>query len=170
MDRLILDLLAFGRVARAEIELAPVEVQHAWTTALTQTAAHIEQMHADIETIGPLPVVRAHEATLGQVLANLLSNALKFVASGVRPRVVFRSETRGDHVRLWLEDNGIGIAPELHDRVFRVFERLHGTRYPGTGIGLSIVRKGIERMGGKVGLESHPGQGSRFWIELQKAG
>jgi signal transduction histidine kinase/CHASE3 domain sensor protein len=70
-------------------------------------------------------------------------------------------------IRLWVEDNGIGIAPEYHERIFRVFERLHGVEtYPGTGIGLAIVRKGIERMGGRVGVESKLGQGSRFWIEL----
>ncbi len=166
MDRLILDLLAFGRIARAEIELGPVKVQSAWAIATAQTAAQAEEAQARIETFSPLPIVRAHDATLGQVLANLLSNALKFVAPGVRPQVLFRSEIRGTTARLWLEDNGIGIAPELHDRAFRVFERLHGTRYPGTGIGLSIVRKGVERMGGKVGFESRPGNGTRFWIDL----
>jgi signal transduction histidine kinase len=72
-------------------------------------------------------------------------------------------------IRLWVEDNGIGIPADQHHRAFRVFERLHGGRYAGTGIGLSIVRKGVERMGGQVGLESGPGQGTRFWIELPRA-
>jgi signal transduction histidine kinase len=68
-----------------------------------------------------------------------------------------------------VEDNGIGIALEHHERIFRIFERLHGIeRYPGTGIGLAIVKKGIEKLGGKVGLESAPSKGSRFWIELSK--
>jgi signal transduction histidine kinase len=79
-----------------------------------------------------------------------------------------RTEQRGNIVRIWIEDNGIGIPPDQHERVFRVFERLNGARYAGTGIGLSIVRKGIERMGGKIGLESQPGSGSRFWIDLPK--
>ena len=71
-------------------------------------------------------------------------------------------------IRLWVRDNGIGIKPEHSERIFRVFERLHGIeRYPGTGIGLAIVRKGVERMGGHVGVESIPGQGSSFWIELK---
>ncbi|HAJ63652.1 MAG TPA: ATP-binding protein [Cyanobacteria bacterium UBA8543] len=70
-------------------------------------------------------------------------------------------------VRLWIQDNGIGIAPEYHERIFRVFERLHGVEtYSGTGIGLAIVRKGIERLSGQVGVESRPNQGSCFWIEL----
>lgn len=169
MDRLILDLLAFGRTARAEIELSRVDVRKTWLIALAQTAGQREQAHAEIETIGTLPQVLAHEATLGQVFANLLSNAMKFVATGVRPHICLRSEDRGDVVRLWVEDNGIGIPSEQKDRVFRVFERLHGARYAGTGIGLSIVRKGVERMGGRVDVESTLGEGSRFWIELKKA-
>lgn len=168
MDRLILDLLAFGRTARAEIELGPVDVRKAWSIALAQTADQREQARVEIETIEPLPRVLAHEATLGQVFANLLSNAMKFVAPGVRPHIRLRSEDRGEVVRLWVEDNGIGIPVELKDRVFRVFERLHGARYAGTGIGLSIVRKGVERMGGRVDVESAVGEGSRFWIELKK--
>ena len=169
MDKLLLDLLAYGRAGRAELELAPVEVRKAWETALFQCEMQIEQTHAEIEVVKPLPRVLGHEATLGQCLANLLNNALKFVAPGVRPQVRFWSENHGDHlVRLWVEDNGIGIPAAQQQRVFRVFERLHGSRYVGTGIGLSIVRKGVERMGGSVGLESEPGKGTRFWIELPK--
>ena len=169
MDRLLLDLLAFGRTARAEVELGPVEVQKAWEAALFQCATEVDQRQAQVETVSPLPRVLAHEATLAQCLANLLSNSLKFVAPGVRPSIRFRAEDRGSWVRLWLEDNGIGIPSRFHEKVFRVFERLQGARYPGTGIGLSIVRKGAERMGGRVGLESDAGKGSRFWIELEAA-
>jgi PAS domain S-box-containing protein len=168
MDKLLVDLLAYGRTARAELELGPVDVKKAWDAALLQCALQIEQSDARIETECPLPTVRAHEATLGQILANLLSNALKFVARGVRPHVRFHGEEQGTFVRLWVEDNGIGIPADQHERVFRVFERLHGSRYMGTGIGLSIVRKGTERMGGAVGVISEPAKGSRFWIELPK--
>jgi signal transduction histidine kinase len=80
-----------------------------------------------------------------------------------------RAEERSDRVRVWVEDNGIGIRPEYREKVFRVFERLHGQKaYPGTGIGLAIVKKGVERLGGRVGVESEPGRGSRFWFELPK--
>ena len=81
----------------------------------------------------------------------------------------FRAEEFGRTVRLWVEDNGIGIAAHHQERIFRVFERLHGREYGGTGIGLSIVRKGVERMDGKVGVISSEGTGARFWIELAKA-
>ncbi|HID74248.1 MAG TPA: HAMP domain-containing histidine kinase, partial [Thermoplasmata archaeon] len=79
------------------------------------------------------------------------------------------AEDRGSMVRVWVEDNGIGISEEYEEQIFRVFERLHGSEvYPGTGIGLAIVRKGVGRMNGRVGVESTPGEGSRFWIELPR--
>lgn len=169
MDKMIMDLLAFGGAGRTEIKLEAVPVRAAWESAVFQYATQIEQVKAQIETVEPLPSVRANEATLAQILANLLSNALKFVPDGTPPKIRFRAEDRGEMVRLWMEDNGVGIPTEYQERVFRVFERLNGARFPGTGIGLSIVRKGVERMGGKVGLESERGKGSQFWIELQKA-
>lgn len=169
MDRLLLDLLVYGRTSRGEIELTPVDLRAAWEAAQYQCASAIQQEQAVVETIEPLPTVIAHQATLTQCLANLLSNALKFVEPGAHPRVRLRAEDRQEMVRVWVEDNGIGIPPDQYERVFRVFERLHGSRYTGTGIGLSIVRKGIERMGGHSGVESEPGKGSRFWIELPKA-
>jgi signal transduction histidine kinase len=118
-----------------------------------------------------MPVAFAHRASLQQALSNLLSNALKFVAPGVEPRVLLRSERKDSTVRLWVEDNGIGIAPEHRERIFGLFERLHPdkTASPGTGIGLAIVRRAMERMEGSVGIEGAPGQGSRFYLELPLA-
>jgi signal transduction histidine kinase len=119
---------------------------------------------------GSLPRIKGHPTTLVQVVANLLGNAVKFVPPGMTPRVRVWAEERGERMRLWVEDNGIGIAPEHQERIFRVFERLHRREsYPGTGIGLAIVRKGMERMGGGCGVESAPGQGSRFWVDLPRA-
>jgi signal transduction histidine kinase len=144
-------------------------VAQAWEAARFQCATEIEHKGARVEAVGPMPWVLAHDSTLGQILANLLSNALKFVPEGLSPHIRFRAEDRGDNIRLWVEDNGIGIEPQHHQRIFRPFERLGSGRYPGTGIGLAIVRTGTARMGGNSGLDSRPGKGSRFWIELPKA-
>jgi len=127
---------------------------------------------ADLRVESPLPRVRGHALLLGQAIANLISNAVKFIPPGAVPRVRIRAArgSESDHVRLWVEDNGIGIAPEHQPKLFRVFERLHGREdYPGTGIGLAIVRRALERMGGSTGVESAPGEGSRFWIELKES-
>jgi PAS domain S-box-containing protein len=170
MDHMIRDLLAYSRLSRDEVVLQPVALQEAVPDAVDQLRGEVNARHAEITVDRPLPLVIAHPAVLRQVIVNLLSNAMKFVAPGIHPRVRVRSESSGAAVRLWVEDNGIGIAPEYHERLFRVFERLHGPdAYPGTGIGLAIVRRGIERMGGSVGVESQVGAGSRFWLELPAA-
>ena len=108
---------------------------------------------------------------LTQVFSNLFSNAVKFVAPGVAPSVRVWSEMRGDKIRFWVSDNGIGIAPKHHHRLFSMFERIHPDLvYEGTGVGLAIVRKAVERMRGKFGLESDGTTGSRFWIDLHGLG
>jgi signal transduction histidine kinase len=110
-----------------------------------------------------------NEALLTQCISNLLSNALKFVAPGTSPRIYIRAQALDEGFRLSFEDNGIGIAPENHARIFRMFERVHPTsQYEGTGIGLAILRKAVERMGAQLGLESALGKGSNFWILLKK--
>src|SRR5262249_36174384 len=119
---------------------------------------------------GHLHDVIGHEASLSQAISNLLNNAIKFVAPGTRPRVRIHTDRRDGNVRLWIEDNGIGIKPEYQHRLFNVFERLHPEKnYDGTGIGLAIVRKATERMGGKAGVESDGLNGSQFWIQLPAA-
>lgn len=167
MDTLINDLLAYSRLSRAEIRLQPVSLAVVVAEALAQLEAELQERQAQVTVEESLPEVVAHRTTLIQVVTNLLANAVKFVAPTVKPQVRVWAEEREGWVRLWLQDNGIGIAPEHQQRIFRVFERLHGIEtYPGTGIGLAIVRKGVERMGGRVGVKSQVGQGSRFWIEL----
>ena len=101
-----------------------------------------------------------------QVLTQLLSNALRFVVVGRKSKIRVWAELRGGRVRLWVEDNGVGIAPEYLDRIFWLFERLSQENTSSTGMGLPIARKGIERMHGTIGVQSTPGVGSRFWIEL----
>lgn len=167
LDRLTQDLLAYSRLGRLEMRLQPVDLGEVVGETLAVLEVDIRNQEAVVRVEDPLPVVKGHRVVLTQAVANLVSNALKFVPTGTAPRVRVAAEPRDGWVRLWVEDNGIGIAPEHQERIFRVFERLHGSEaYPGTGIGLAIVRRGIERMGGRVGVESAGGQGSRFWIEL----
>jgi PAS domain S-box-containing protein len=170
MDRLIQDLLSNSRLSREEMALQPVSLEQAVAEAVAQLEDDIRARQAQVRVEPPLPGVQAHHTTLVQVVANLVNNAIKFAAPEVQPQVGLRAEDRGEWVRLWVEDNGLGIAPEHQERIFRIFERLHGVEaYPGTGIGLAIVKKGVERMGGQAGVESAPGQGSKFWVELAKA-
>jgi signal transduction histidine kinase len=170
MDDLIRDLLAYSRVGRTELRLAPVPLAQVVAYAIAQLHADLEGRGAKVTVAEPLPSVVGHEAMLSQAVMNLVANAVKFVAPGRTPEVRIHGEPASGRVRLWVEDNGIGIAPEHHDRIFRVFERLHRMEdYPGTGIGLAIVRKTVERMGGLVGVDSAPDQGSKFWIDLPAA-
>jgi PAS domain S-box-containing protein len=168
LENLIQDLLAYSRLTRSNLQLKVIDLTSIMSEVMTQIEADLTQTQAQVNIQSPLPEVIGHRPTLVQVIANLLINAMKFVDNGVQPQITVWAEMRGECVRLWVEDNGIGISPEHQKRIFRVFERLHGMEtYPGTGIGLAIVRKGIDRMGGSVGVESQLGQGSRFWIELK---
>jgi PAS domain S-box-containing protein len=167
LDTLIQDLLLYSRISHGKLELGAVELRHATKEAISHVESMLQESKAVVDVSEASGTVVAHYATLVQVVGNLLSNGIKFVAPGIQPKVRIRAEPFSGGIRLWVEDNGIGIAEEYHGRIFRVFERLHGVEaYPGTGVGLAIVRKGIERMGGKVGLDSAPDKGSRFWIEL----
>ena len=171
MDTLIQDLLAYSRLSRSAIKPNAVNLDSVLGEVMHQFNPEIQKIGAQIRVERPLPEVMGDHATLVQVLSNLLSNAIKFVQPGVRPMVKIWAEEKNGKVRLWVEDTGIGIAPEYHDRVFRIFERLQGVEtYPGTGVGLAIVKKGLERMGGQAGVESTPGKGSKFWVELRTRG
>ncbi len=170
MDQLIQDLLNYGRLCHQEPAGELIDLNRWLDQLLRQFAGEIEAKGASVEVTRPLPVVWANPTVLDQIFSNLFTNALKFVAPGVVPRIRFRAEARDHLARIWVEDNGIGIEPQYQERIFRVFERLHPPEtYPGTGIGLAIVQKGVERLGGHVGLESAPGAGSRFWVELPTA-
>lgn len=170
MDRLITDLLAYSRLARAELRLDAVDTNTVLRAVLRDLETQIRESGARIAVAPALPAVRANQAVLIQVIDNLVSNALKFVAPGVVPEVTIHASTDGTTVNLLIEDNGIGIAPEHHEHVFGVFERLHGhEQYPGTGIGLAIVRKGLERMGGAVRILGRPQGGTVFEVTLPAA-
>jgi len=167
MAGLIDDLLAYSHLSQREIRVKPIELAPLIDKALENLENRIKESSGMVEVDAPLPMVRANRSILLQLVENLISNALTFVAPGVEPKVKIWTHLEDGMVRLCVDDNGIGIGEEDRGRIFQVFERLHGIEtYPGTGIGLAIVRRGVEKMGGRVGLESESGKGSTFWIEL----
>ncbi len=167
MDTLLLDLLAYSRLAREDMTLVQVSLDDPVHELLSVLDQEIRDRHVQVEVASPLGDATAHLPTLKQILSNLVGNSLKFVATDRPPRLRIYTAHRPGFVRLWVEDNGIGIPPQYHDKIFGLFQRLHDNQaYPGTGIGLALVRKGAERMGGATGVESEPGQGSRFWVDL----
>jgi PAS domain S-box-containing protein len=166
MDSLITDVLTYSRVNSSEATLTPVDLDQLMHEIVEQYP-QFQESRQNVVVQSPLPIVLGNRALLTQCISNLLDNALKFMPDGRTPRVVVRAEPRERKVRLWFEDNGIGIAAEYRDRIFGLFQRLHRSdQYPGTGVGLAIVYKAVERMRGSVGIESVPNCGSRFWIEL----
>lgn len=191
LDALTRDLLKFSRIVREEVSLVPLDVHELVQDIVSLTPA-LQEGVLTVEP--PLGHVVGQRTLLQQCLSNLFDNALKFIPSGTRPRIIVRAELRaaghpatdvvpaprplvpkgppmrGLRWRIWVEDNGIGIPESAHERIFGIFERIPGpTPVEGTGIGLAIVARAVEQMGGTCGVESNAGLGSRFWIELPKA-
>jgi signal transduction histidine kinase len=169
LDLLITDVLNYSRIVRQDLKIEPVDVENL-LLEIIHSYPNLQPPKADIHICASLPALWGNAAALTQVFSNLLGNAVKFVPVGTLPRVEIRVEREKEWVRLWFEDNGIGIEKNAQERIFHMFQRLNRQDlYEGTGIGLAIVRKAMERMGGRVGVESEPGKGSRFWIELKRA-
>lgn len=169
MEKLTHDVLTYSRVARSEVIVARVKTECLLDDLIAQYT-NLQVPSATIIIQRPLKDVLAHEVSLGQALTNLLTNSVKFVKPGVHPVIHIRTELNGGTVCIWIEDNGVGIDPAQHGRIFNMFERLNPKAgYEGTGIGLAIVRKAVEKMGGKTGLKSDGKSGSQFWIELPRA-
>ncbi len=167
MSRLVQDLLEYSRLGRSEMALEAVSLLQAIEHGLEQLGETARAVQVDVS---PGIQVLAHAATLTQVFTNLAGNAVKFTRPGIEPQVTISARERGDSVVVSVTDNGIGIAPQHQERVFQVFERLHtNEQYPGTGIGLAIVRRAVHRMHGSIGIESQLNQGSTFVLQLKKA-
>lgn len=170
MDELIIDLLRYSRISRDVYPVQDFDPYAVCSEALQRIADELRRRSGEAVVDGPMSPVVGNRDLLREVVHQLLSNAVKFVAAGTTPRIRVRSETAGDRVRLWVEDNGIGIEPEYRERIFGVFQKLaRPGESPGTGMGLAIVRRAVERMDGRCGVESEPGRGSRFWVELPKS-
>ena len=167
MDRLMQDVLAFSRLTHAAMELQPLDVDAVLSDVLEQYP-DLGAAGRQITIAPPLGIVCGHAPSLVQCFSNLLQNALKFVPADRTPAVRVFSEPHGERLRVNVCDNGIGVEPAHQTRIFGMFERASPANVPGTGIGLAIVKKAVERMGGSVGLRSDPGQGSCFWVELPR--
>jgi PAS domain S-box-containing protein len=167
MKQLIEDLLAYSRVGTRGREFRPVACEEALDKALINLRAAIEAGGATV-TRDPLPVLKADDSQLAQLFQNLIGNALKFRGAEA-PRVHVGAAEHETEWEFVVRDNGIGIEPEYFERIFLVFQRLHNkNEYPGTGIGLAICKKVVDRHGGRIWVESKPGEGSTMHFTLPK--
>ncbi len=167
-EQLISDLLAYSRLSFENLEMQDVDLAAVVTEVLDRLQGDIKTRDALIKVDKDLPHVQAHHLTLVQVTANLISNAIKFVPEGVRPEIRISVERlSNDAVSLEVLDNGVGVPEDKRERVFRVFERLSDQAHrEGTGIGLAIVRRGMERLGGTASVDARPGGGSIFRVTI----
>lgn len=169
LDKMVTDVLTFSRVSRSELRLDRINLDQLVRSVIEQYPA-MQPPRARIE-VAPLHEVEGHEPSLVQIVSNLLANAVKFVEPGVVPVVRVWTEKNAAGVRLWVQDNGIGIEPDRQERLFKMFERVHpDLPYEGTGVGLAIVRKAALRMGGDVGAHSAGEGGASFWVQLRSPG
>jgi signal transduction histidine kinase len=167
MDLLIHGLLEYGRLGHEQFPINSFESRPVLSRVLALLKPEISRKQAELTIQGEWPMVLGNEKLLEIVLLSLLGNALKFVEPNIPPKICLLAESHRDVVRFTVKDNGIGIAPEYLQKVFRIFERLHPSKsYAGTGIGLAIATKAAERMNGRLGVESRLNHGSQFWIEL----
>jgi signal transduction histidine kinase len=169
MRQLINDVLTFSQVGGEELTFEKVDCKSLVDKVLMQLKEMTAERGAEI-SVGALPELSVEPSLLGQVFQNLIANALKFCRESP-PRVEIGAEEAAGEWRFWVKDNGIGIQPAHFDKLFKLFRRLHPRdEYPGSGLGLSICKKIIERHGGKIWLESTPGKGSTFYFSLPSSG
>jgi PAS domain S-box-containing protein len=170
MQALINALLAYSRVGRAGLERRPVACDEVLRRVLRNLGAALREHGAEV-TVGPLPTVQGDPTQLEQLFQNLIGNSAKFTRPGEPPRITVEGGPDEDGWRFAVTDNGIGIEPRHAERIFSMFQRLHGRQeYPGTGIGLAICRKIVELHGGRIWVEQADGGGSRFVFTIQASG
>lgn len=166
MKRMISDLLNYSRTNK-EWQIAPVDISETIQEALKNLRASINDSGAGIE-VGSMPLLNADSAQMLQLFQNLIANAIKFRKENMQPAIKISACKKNGEWLFSVEDNGIGIEKRYADKIFVIFSKLHNkTRYEGTGIGLSIAKKIVERHGGKIWFESEPGKGTTFYFTLQ---
>ncbi|NJD06904.1 MAG: response regulator [Methylococcaceae bacterium] len=170
MNHLIDDLLTYSKVERRQIERKPVDLAELAAAVAAEFDKEVEERGVELSLrVPPLHWPIDNEG-LTLTLRNLIGNALKFTRNHRAPAVEIGAEQQPGRLRLWVRDNGIGFAMEYSERIFEIFQRLeHADAYPGTGVGLAIVRRAVQRMGGRVWAESEPGAGANFYLELPEA-
>lgn len=169
LSTLIKDLLDYSQLNRQQLQLQAVNLAEIIAQALSQLETELQAKNASVNVCEPFSLVVGNASLLLQVVYNLLANAIKFIQPGIQPQIRIWEQAEGEFICIYIEDNGIGIPKERQNQIFGVFERLHPEEtYPGTGIGLAIVRKAAERMGGSAGVESEVGYGSKFYVRLRK--
>lgn len=169
MNQLIEDLLAYSRMERRQLQPVPIKLGPMIDMMISQRERDIEQGNIGISVNLPFETVTSDTETLRQVLGNYLDNAIKFLKKDGAGTVEIGGQEDPGAWTLWVRDNGIGFDPQYHDRIFDIFQRLHRSEdYPGTGVGLAIVRKAVERIGGRVWAESEAGKGATFFITISK--
>ena len=167
LDALVQDVLKYSGLAKTPVEIRALDLD-LLVRSIVEESLPLRSSGAKVQIAGKLLPVLGHEGFLTQSVSNLLSNAVKFVEPGVTPEIRIWTDRVDNFVQLWIADNGIGIAPENHLRIFKPFEQCHRHRkFEGSGIGLAIVERAVSRMNGSVGVESSPGKGSKFWIQLR---
>jgi len=169
MNQLIDDLLAYSRLERRPMQEGFVDLGALAKALLAERAVEIATRNAQVSVDVTCAGVTCDPDGLALALRNLLENALKFTREASQPAIQIGGRDGPNKCVLWIRDNGVGFDPKFHDRIFEIFQRLHrAEEYPGTGVGLAIVRKAMERMGGRVWAESEPGKGASFFLEIPK--
>lgn len=171
MEWIIESALAYSRVGRQTLEVGEVPLEDAVDASVRRLALQMKKRGGEVAVKKPLPSVKGDPALVTRAVSELISNAVTYVAADTKPRASVSAETREGKVRLWVEDNGIGIEERDRERIFKPYERLHGPQeYGGAGMGLAIARRCARRLGGEVGLDDATlGAGSRFWLDLPAA-
>ena len=171
MSALIEDLLDYSHLGRELPSAAEINLDRIIDSVIETLAEPLAATDGRVLTDGSLPAVRGNHTLVQQILVNLIDNALKYQTIGSLPSITVSARKIAGQVEISVSDNGIGIAPEYHEKIFEVFQRLHtDSEYPGTGIGLASARKAAERMGGTVNVTSELGRGSIFTVVLPGAG
>ncbi len=169
MHAMITDLLEYSQVKMDTVAVGPVNSEQALATALDNLRGLIEQSGAGINR-STLPLVLASAPQVTRLFQNLVGNAIKYAAPGRPPEVIIGADCDGEFWQFWVQDNGIGIDPQYHQRIFGLFQRLHDrAHYQGTGVGLALCKRIVERHGGRIWIESEAGRGATFRFTLPVA-